>query len=337
MVKKRLEKQLETTYGLFQSINLEQLPDILESYQNLDCKIEYDEQENPVDFTIYDKSGYVLRSDEIAPYIPIRKNPEKFKTGDTQINAESKQLKLELQKCIKEAYENTYRNSGKKFLFSKHIDRIGIKPLAKEMIKLERFLFLEKYLPTDDRSLGNRIQEHFHYVKDKLYVAESVKEEQRLKGKVELIKQASDRQLFDTPKEREILFELVRSLGIDYGRGMLRFSNSHRHRVKLNMGQIPLPKQIDFYASPGFIQENEKVLDGQLNDKPEKEIRPSPTAIFLPWMFPNLYGAMRQKYRERFERLSLKSYCQYAEGKQVSFEKSPKDCIEFFNTRGGKA
>ena len=100
------------------------------------------------------------------------------------------------------------------------------------------------------------------------------------------------------------------------------------------MGQIPLPKQIDFYASPSFITENEKVLDGLLNDKPEKEIRPSPTAIFLPLMFPNLYAAMAQRYRQRFERLSLKSYSQYAVRNQVSFEKSPKDCIEFFNARG---
>ncbi len=334
MVKKRLEKQIETTYGLFQTIDPEHLPDILKSYQKLECKIEYDGQENPMDFTIYDKSGYVLKAEEIAPHIAIRKNPEKFKTENTQMDAESKQLKLEIQKCIKEAYESTYRNSGKKFLFSDHIDKIGIRPLAKEMVKSERFLFLEKYLHTDNRSLGNRVQEQFHNVKDKLYVAESVKEEQRLKGKAELLRLASEKRLFDTPRQREILFEFVRSLGTDYGRGILRFSNSHRHQVKLNMGQVPLPKQIDFYASPSFITENEKVLDGLLNDKPEKEIRPGPTAIFLPLMFPNLYAAMAQKYRQRFERLSLKSYCQYAARKQVSFEKSPRDYIEFFNAKG---
>lgn len=334
MVKKRLEKQLDTTYNLFKTIDPEDLPDILESYQKLDCKIEYDEQENPVDFTIYDKSGYVLKAEEIAPHIPIRKNPEKFESGYTRIDAESKQLKLEIHKCIREAYEETYRNSRRKFLYSEHIDRIGIKQLVKEMVKSERFLFLEKYLHIDNRSLGNRIQEQFDMVKNKLYVAESVKEQQQLEGKAKLIRQASEKRLFDTPRQREILFEFVKSLGTDYDSGMLRFSNSLRHQVKLKMGQIPLPKQMDFYESPSFIRENEKVLDGLLNDRPEKEIRSSPTAIFLPLMFPNLYGAMSQRYRERFERLSLKSYCQYAEGKQVSFEKSPKDCIQFYNARG---
>jgi len=334
MVKKRLEKQLDTTYGLFQMINPKHLLDILESYQKLDCKIEYDEQENPVDFIIYDKSGYVLKAKEIAPRITIQKNPEKFKPESTQMDAESKQLKLEIQKCIKEAYEETYRNSGRKFLYSEHIDRIGIKPLVKAIVKSERFLFLKKYLRTDNRTLGNMVQEQFDIVKEKLYNSESLKEEKELNRKAELIRQASDKRLFDTPRQREVLFEFVRSLGTDYDRGVLRFSNSHRHRVELNMGKVPLPKQIDFYASPSFIQENEKVLDALLNDKTEKEIRPGPTAIFLPLMFPNLYAAMARKYRERFERLSLKSYCQYAERKQVSFEKSPRDYIEFFNAKG---
>jgi len=334
MVKKRLEKQIQTTYGLFRMINPEHLPDILESYQKLECKLDYNEEEKTIDFTIYDKSGYVLGAEEIAHNIGIHKNPELFKNGYTQIDAESKQLKLELQKCIKEAYENTYRNSGKKFLFSENIDRIGIKPLVKEMVKSERFLFLKKYLHTNNRELGKLIDKQIYIVKDKLFVQELVREEQELKGKAELIRQASEKRLFDAPRQRGILFELVRSLGTDYGRGMLRFSNSRRHQVKLNLGQIPLPNNIDFYASPSFIRENEKILDGLLNDKNEKETRPSPTAIFLPLMFPNLYAAMSRKYRERFEQLSLKTYCQYAARKQESIEKSPRDYIEFFNAKG---
>ncbi|ASV31502.1 relaxase/mobilization nuclease domain-containing protein [Maribacter cobaltidurans] len=334
MVKKRLEKQIQTTYGLFKTINPEHLPDILESYQNLNCKVDYDEEEKAVDFTIYDKSGYVLRAEEITPIIGIRQNPQLFKAEYTQMNGESKQLKLELQKCIKEAYKNTYQNSGRKLLFSEHIDRMPTKPIVNEMVKSDRFLFLKKYLHTDNKSLGKMVEEQFGIAKDKLYIAESVREEKELIGKAELIKQASEKRLFDTPNQRKILFELVRSLGTDYGRGVLRYSNSRRHQVKLNMGQIPLPKQIDFYASPFFIKENEKILDGLLNDKTEKEMHPGPTAIFLPLMFPNLYAAMTQRYRRRFERLSLKTYHKFAERKQVSFEKSPKDYIKFFNEKG---
>ena len=336
MVKKRLEKQLQTTYGLFRTIDPEQLPDILQSYQNLDCRVDYDEEEKAVDFTIQDKSGYVLRAEEITPHIGIRQNPEKFKTGYTQMNAESKQLKLELQKCVKEAYKETYQTSGRKLLFSEHIERMPIKPIVTEIVKSERFQFIKKYLHNGNHELSKLIREQFNIVKDKLYVSESVKEEKQLIGKAELIRQASEKRLFDTPRQRGILFELVRSLGTDYGRGMLQYSNSHRHEAELNLGQIKLPKQIDFYASPYFINENEKILDGLLSDKTEKEIRPSPTAIFLPLMFPNLYKAMNQKYRQRFERLSLKSYYKYAEHKQVSFEKSPKDYIQFFNEKGFK-
>jgi hypothetical protein len=143
------------------------------------------------------------------------------------------------------------------------------------MVKSERFLFLKKYPHTDNRELGKLIDKQTYIVKDKLYISESVKEERQLIGKAELIGQTRDKQLLDTSNQRKMLFELVRSLGTEYGRGMLRFSSSRRHQVKLNSGQIELPNQIDFYASPSFISENEKIFDGLLNDRTEKKIRPS--------------------------------------------------------------
>src|SRR5680860_477116 len=334
MVKKRLEKQLHTTYRIFKTINPEYLPDILKCYQKLDCKVEYDEKGKAVDFTIYDKSGYDLNSGEIANNIGIEHNPQLFGSGYTQMYAESEQLRLELRRCIKEAYRSTYMASGSKTLFSEHIDSMPIKVIVTEMAKSERFLFLKKYLHTDNRKLGNLIQAQFDIVKDKLYISESTKEEHDLKAKDEIIKQAIGKGLFDTTKQKRILFEILQSLGTKYEAGYLSYANSYRHKVKLDIGHVQLPDQIDFYASPGFVKENEKVLDGLLNDRTAKEIGLGPTAIFLPLMFPNLYSAMAPKYRHRFERLSLKAYHKYAERMQVAFEKAPNDYIRFFNAKG---
>ncbi|SDN11214.1 relaxase/mobilization nuclease domain-containing protein [Kriegella aquimaris] len=334
MVKKRLEKQINTAYGLFKTINPEHLPDILKIYQKLDCKVDYNEEGKAMGFTIYDKSGYVLKSDEIAPNIGIQENPELFGSEYTQMYAESEQLQLELQRCIREAYKSTYQNTGNKILYSEHIDRMPIKALVMEMARSERFLFLKKYLLTDNRNLGGIIQEQFNTVKDKLYDTESHKEEKELNAKAELIKKAIGEQLFEAPQQQKVLFELIHSLGTDYDRGILRYTNSYKHQIKLNLGHIPLPDQIDFYASPGFIKENEKVLDGLLNDRTENEIDLRPSAMFLPLMFPNLYKAMAAPYRQKFEMLSLKSYHKYAERMQVSFEKSPRDYIAFFNAKG---
>jgi len=155
MVKKRLEKQLRTTYKLFRTIHPEDLPDILKSHQNLDCKIDYDEEGNPLDFTTYDKSGYVLKSEEIAEDMGILHDPELFGSENTQMNGESEQLQLELQRCIKEAYRITHKYSGNKIIYSEHIDRMPIKKIVSEMAKSERFQFLKKYLHTDDRNLSN--------------------------------------------------------------------------------------------------------------------------------------------------------------------------------------
>jgi len=334
MVKKRLEKQLRTTYKLFRTINPGNLPEILKAHQKLDCKLDYDAKGKLVDFTIYDKSGYVLKSGEIGGDIGILQSPTLFESEYTQMYAESEQLQLELQRCIREAYKNTHKASGSKTLYSEHIDRMPIKPLVTEMVKSERFKFLKKYLHTDNRHLGDLIQAQFDITKDLLYRAESTREERELQVKAGLIIQAIDKQLFDRPEQREVLFELLHSLGAKYDNDLLTYVNSYRHKVKLDIGAILLPKQNDLYVSRGFIKENEKVLGGLLNKKKTKEIDLRPTAIFLPLMFPNLYAAMNPKYRQQFESLSLKAYYKYAERLQVSFEKSPDDYMEFFNAKG---
>ena len=202
------------------------------------------------------------------------------------------------------------------------------------MAKSERSKFLKKYMHSNKEKLGELIQEQFDIVKDKLYSTESKREEQKLEAKADLIKQAIDNRLFEPIEQEKILHELIQSLGTIYDNGILTYANSNRHKAELNMGPIPMPNQIDFYVSPGFIKENEKVLDGILNDKMAKEIKPNPTAIFLPLMFPNLYHALTPTYRQRFERLSISTYHKYAERMHVPFEKSPKDYIRFFNAKG---
>ncbi|MFK5973201.1 MAG: relaxase/mobilization nuclease domain-containing protein, partial [Flavobacteriaceae bacterium] len=109
MVKKRLEKQLKTTYNLFKTINPEQLPDILKSYQKLDCKVDFNKEGKAIDFSVYDKSGYVLKTNEISNHIGMLQNPKLFESGYTQMDIESVQLHLELQKCIKEVFKTSYR------------------------------------------------------------------------------------------------------------------------------------------------------------------------------------------------------------------------------------
>jgi len=334
MVKKRLEKQLRTTYGLFKTIHPEHLPDILKTYQKLECSIDYDENGKAINFSIHDKSGYVLRSEEIAKTISIQQNKELFESGYTKMYAESEQLQLELQRCIREAYQSSFQSSRSNILFSEHIDRMPITEIAAEMAKSERFLFLKKYLNTDNRNLGRLLHNQFDGTKDNLYTTESIREERELKSKTNLIEQAINNGLFGTPKQKETLFELLKSLGTKYENGTISYTNSYRYGLKLDLGNIPIPKKMEFYASKGFIQENEKVLDGLLNNRGEKEIGPSPTAIFVPLMFPKVYDAMVPKYRQRFERLSLKVYHNYAQRMQVSFEKSQTDYIKFFNAKG---
>lgn len=332
MVKKQLEKQLRTTYKLFKNINPEQLPDILRSYQKLNCKVVYDKRGKAIDFTVYDKSGYVLKGNEIAN--GILQNPELFQGEHTRMYMESEQLTLELQKCIKEVFRTTYRNSRSKVLFSEHIDGMPTRMVLDEVVKSERFIFLKKYLNSDNKNLAKLINKYFPETRSELQISEAVREERQLNEKAELLKTVIGSPLFDLKSKKGILLELLESVGVRYGGRTIRHVNSHRHKVQLNLGNLELPERIGFYASPGFVRENEKVLGGLLNNKMEKEMSLGPNAFFLPLMFPNLYESMEPKYRQKFDRLSLKVYQRHAERLHISFEKSPKDYIRFFNAKG---
>uniref|UniRef100_UPI001AE07A79 relaxase/mobilization nuclease domain-containing protein n=1 Tax=Pseudozobellia sp. WGM2 TaxID=2787625 RepID=UPI001AE07A79 len=123
MHRKRLLKQLETTYGLFQTIQPNELADVLKEYQDIDIKLDLKE-EVIEGFTIYDKSRYVFKEREISQNIRMQNRLDIFGNGNepTQIDTESKQFKLEIQKVIKEALTASYLKSPKqKGLLSEYV------------------------------------------------------------------------------------------------------------------------------------------------------------------------------------------------------------------------
>lgn len=334
MVKKRLEKQLRTTYKLFRTLRPEHLPEILGSHQMLDCRLSYNDQGQVVDFTIYDKSGYVLHSDEIASDLGIHENPDLFQTEHSQMYMDSRQLELEFQRCLREAYQKTYRELRYKPLFSEHILRTPLDVLVREMMKLERFLFLKKYLHTDNQTLWKVIASHFHPFSEQLCTTACNKEKQQLQKKADLIQRARGQLFTNTMDQREVLSALVQSLGVRYDGGTLTYANSKFHQVPVDLGGNLLETSVKLYIPFAFERENEKLLEGILNNKSAKEIKPGPTTIFLPMVFPKLYNAMAPTFRERFDSLALKAYHRYGESIQATFEKSPRDYIAFFNARG---
>ncbi|WP_084148792.1 relaxase/mobilization nuclease domain-containing protein [Arenibacter latericius] len=334
MVKKRLEKQVRTTYKLFRTLRPEHLPDILGAHQNLDCRLSYNDQGQVEDFTIHDKSGYVLRSEEIASDLGIHENPELFQTEHTQMYMDSRQLALEFQRCLREAFQKTYRELRYKPLFSEHILKTPLDVLVREMMKSERFLFLKKYLHTDNQNLWKVIASHYYPFSEKLYTSAINKEKQELQKKADLIQRARNQLFTYTLDQREVLGALVQSLGVRYNEGTLTYANSKLHQVPVDLGGELLQTSANPYSLPGFADENEKLLEGLLHGKSAKEIKPGPTALFLPMVFPKLYNAMAPTFRERFDTLALQAYHCYAERMQAPFEKSPKDYIAFFNARG---
>ncbi len=110
MHKKRLEKQLLTTFNLFKSIGHEDLPDVLKTYQNIDCELLYGKNGQLRDIILYDKSGYVFSASEISARIDFAQHPRLIanESGNTLIDTEGKQFVLEVKKLIKDAFYKSY-------------------------------------------------------------------------------------------------------------------------------------------------------------------------------------------------------------------------------------
>src|SRR5680860_1696654 len=115
MHRKRLLKQIETTYGLFKAIRPDDFAEILKEYQDINIKL--DRKEDTIEgYTIHDKSRFVFTESELGQSIRMEKRLDIFGNGDvpTEIDTDGKQFKLEVRKLIKEAFHTSYLKSTKR-------------------------------------------------------------------------------------------------------------------------------------------------------------------------------------------------------------------------------
>lgn len=337
MHKKRLEKQLLTTYALFKTITPKDLADILKSYQNINAKIRYDSNGNASDFMILDKSGYVFNSTEISPEITFGIHPV-LTTNEigikTELDLGGKQLALEVRKLIKNAFYSTYLNAYKEGLLSDFVRGKNFSQLFPIIQSSEDFTFLSSYCQKNQPLLKSLIKSEFEQTKTDIYSNESRKEKKVLEQKALLVKSIIHDNIFNLASEKAIVFDLVQSLGLKYVRGTVSYLNSNRHQVSLSISNFVLPETSQSYISTGFMNQNEKVLKALINDIPFKETGLSGSAIFLPLIFPRLYMNMSDEHRQKFEQLSLMAYQKTAEKHHIPFEKSAKDYVRLFNEKG---
>lgn len=335
--RKRLEKQLLTTFKLFKSIRPEDLQSILSGYQKVSVKVNLGKDGLPSDFTIYDKSGYVFKNSEIGSELNFDKNPvlmNGLKKGLTQFDLRSHQFTLELRKMIKNASYKLYLDSFKKNMLSEFVKGMKLKDILPTIESSESFLFLSRFMYRREDILVKMVQAEFRPTIENLYNTEFKKEGNILSKKAELIKEAIGKKVFDLHNHPTVLFELLQSIGVKYGNGQLSYLNSNTHRATLPLGRIQLPETMNSYISTGFINQNEKVLEVLADKSDFKEANIGGTAIFLPLMFPRLYDTLNPSYRQLFDMLSLRSYQSAAEEMQVPFEKSSKDYIRLLNVKG---
>lgn len=338
MHKKRLEKQVATTLKLFNGIRYEDLPDILKTYQNIDCELQYDRKHKPVGLTLYDKSGYVFNQAEIGVGDDFTNHPKLSNKEDvpTYIDAQSDQFVLEVRKLIKNAFVKSYLASDKRnHLLSEFVMTKSLKDLLPRIANSKMYSYLNFYADKNDSQLQLKtLRQEFAGARNKLATSQSKQEIKALEEKVNLFEKVMETSVFDEINDSHIPFHLLQSLGLKYANGRLSFINSNAYSVPMAIEKLLIPKTSNSYVSTGFINQNEKVVEMLTEVNQSKPIDLKATSFFLPMMFPELYDAMQREPRIRFEELSLEAYHKTAERFNSQFEKSPADYIKLFNAKG---
>ena len=337
MHRKRLLKQIGTTYALFKTIRPNELADVLKEYQGIDIKLD---KKGDVfkGYTIYDKSGYVFTERELGQSLRMRNHLDIFGKGDahTEIDIESKQFKLEIQKRIKEAFYASYLKSKKqKGLLSEYIATKNLRDVLPELTASEKYRFLERCIPNNQKVLFKKaIQNTFPIVRNRLAVLETRKEKETLEGKFRLIGNILEKGIFDVDAKGGRVQYLFQALGVEYRDDRLYFSNSNKHSVPVVLGNLPSPKDMEKYVSTGFVHQNHLLLEMLTVQDPDNGSKLTPSAFFLPMVFPKLFERMHPVHRQRYEHAALASYLKHAERMHAPFEKCAKDYFSLFNAKG---
>jgi len=337
MHRKRLSKQVETTYALFKTIRPNELADVLKVYQGIDIRL--DRKGDIVQgYTIYDKSGYVFQEAELGKHIKMWNRLDIFGKGDspTEMDIESKQFRLEIQKLIKEAFYASYLKTKKRTgLFSEHIETKNLRDVLQDLTTLEKYRFLERYLPNNQKVLFRKaVQNMFPIVRDRLVGLETKKERETLEGKFRLIGDILEKGIFDVGVKGGSVRYLFQALGVEYRDDRLYSADSSKHSIPIALGNLPSPKDMEEYVSTGFVRQNHLLLEMLTAQNSDNGSKLTATAFFLPMVFPKLFERMHPVYRQRYEHTALGSYLEHAERMHAPFERSAKDYISFFNAKG---
>ena len=337
MYRKRLLKQIETTYDLFQAIRPYDLEAVLKEYQDIDIKL--DIKEDVIEgYTILDRSRYVFKVGELGKNIRMQNRLEIFGKGDvfTQIETESKQFRLEVQKTIKEALTTSYLKSPKQNgLLSEHIRNMKYKDIVPNLLASERHQFLERYVPSNQKTEFRKAMENeFPMVRKNMYEHETKKEKAQLDDKFKLIGKVLEKGIFNVGTEQGSIRLLFQALGVKYHDNQLSFTQSNKHTVSVKLDNLTFPKEMEKYVSSGFVRQNHLLLEMLTEQSSENSPKLTAAAIFLPMILPKLYELMNPDYKKQYESVALGSYIKNAERIHAPFEKSAKDYIALFNAKG---
>lgn len=329
--RQRLKKQLDIVFKLFKTIDLKDLETILMEFQKLDTNLEFDKMGQPKSFTIYDKSGYVFKYDEIDRKLWSR--IVSFQSdSDSVLDVNRSQFQLELIKCVEEILLNRHARSHTGFVVSEFMARQTFSAIQNDFWEHPKFALLSKYCPKEGLDLHKQLNDQYAGIQNKLVQKHHKRETQLLESQSQLISKVIEQCVFGLNLTTDTRGELFQSLGLAYENGSVRYLDSSVHSIPFDMGNFNTrPNEMKFPSA--FIREHEKVLRLLVGANPKSESLYA-RSYFLPMVFKGLYSQMAKEDKKTFESHALYAYWKTIERMNQSFEKSPKDYLHFLNHQG---
>lgn len=319
LIKLKLKKKIEHTLSIFNKVNLEDIPTILKTFNDLDIEPRYNADKRLLGFTVFD-NAFVFKSSEITNQLSLKS--EVFDSTVTQLNFKSETTLRLLNKIGKTVFKDAFFNQNGDTSYSQFIASFNLRNFILLLSKNKKFVNLWKFVPDKSTDYINTIfQNLFYRLKQDLYSKAYANETFIFNGKLDILKQLSKSEIDLSYLTTSLGLKSVNKYFVDNSNPSLKARHSHDIKARkssfINLGY----SKLNYLTLKQIVLESGKI---SLNHK----------AIFLPLIYPELYNNLNATLKERFNILTLEAYYKYAIKNQIPHEKNHLDFIDLLNVKG---
>jgi len=320
----KLKKQINNVLEMFDSINVNELPELLKLFKNVNIKPVSNASGQTLGFTVYDDSGYVYKASEITRALSLKNHL--FSLDHTSLNLKSIAVEREVNKISKLVFREAFLNTNKQMTYSAFIKDLSLKSFINSLSHNEPFNSLWNYVDNKDEKF---VDDYFHKVfketKIKLFDTAIKNETYLFHEKIKLQKEIKSSSNINS-------VELLNSFGLSVQKGII-YDLGNSNLITESEGYHRSIKPAD-YKMTGFEPLNYLALKSIYSDSEQGPIMLNPKVFFLPEIYPEIYSNLNNGVGEDFSSLALNSYFNHILDNHKTTKETPETLLDGINRKG---